>query len=567
VPYDAANLRTVDLIRYYAARTCPHACALNYVFDGEKCIACATWAKALGCTAVPPLQPRPCDFRYAHWNASNGRIWWQPEFTPPFLKSIVSATTMRAGLCWACMDGEGVSEGDADLCVLQPGFARTAEISSLLTQVSIPVLPQELAVVFQEPRPTRRNVAEAPTRRLLTLSGRAPDATQEAAALPLPTNVPCPVGYYKNERGEGPCYACPYGTSTAYNTTTHQTQCICRMGWFRPRRDSFTCEPCAVDTHRPYGASELDACVRCSALETTFGLRNATACACKPGYMRGAPGVCVPCPPNTYCRPCFMHENCNVLQTACFPDGVAPAGSTHVDNCSCSSGQVPLRRPTGQLYCATVPPTAVYDARLKRVSCRAGWTAAYDAITGQLVSCRLCGAGAFAVQQTPTVVCRPCPRGTYTSMPDAEGNCTACPYAQTTLQEGATTLASCGCTPPMVPRADGTCAGCLGTQYSSDGRACVDCPTHAVSDASGTRVEDCKCSPGFFLEAAVCVPCAVGFYSARASNHPCSECPRGSTTAERGSTSIRACGATAALCLPGYALREGMGCVVVSLLV
>ena len=80
--------------------------------------------------------------------------------------------------------------------------------------------------------------------------------------------------------------------------------------------------------------------------ETTFAQYNASSCACKVGFMRDANATCQPCPPNHYCTPC-TDDSCPAEGThliACFAQSEAPAGSTSVSMCQCTSGLVALIR-------------------------------------------------------------------------------------------------------------------------------------------------------------------------------------------------------------------------------
>ncbi|CAE7688623.1 rngB [Symbiodinium sp. CCMP2592] len=147
--------------------------------------------------------------------------------------------------------------------------------------------------------------------------------------------------------------------------------------------------------------------------------------------------------------------------------------------------------------------------------------------------------------------CR-CLRGRYW---DAESAiCLACPAGSSTLQEGATSLASCTCMPgffatqpdnPAVCEACGVgffCAGGLQTP-----QPCAPSQT-TESDTSANRSQ-CVCRPGSFLEDGLCALCPVGFFKGSVGDFPCSPC--GTGTFSNGTGSTEPC-----RCQQGYGFDE-----------
>ena len=605
VPYLAATSlpRLLGLIRASAQDgfACPTACVPNSVLlldptGTTTCVPCTRYIHDLmHCDAeqrpmaeYPPLQPRPCDFLYAHWNATPGPIWWDhPRYTPSFLANALrfdsGGVYMRAGLCWACPTGLGVVAGvSTDLCQLLPGFTLRDEALLATERAPIPVDGKDLLLALTEPQPPPPTNFLVPTdgelvnsaflqqarrRRRVLLQASSSSSNAEVA-------IPCPNGTYGDDRGR--CLQCPAGTSTIARGSTSLQHCLCLPGYVRT---GASCAPCPPDTFdaRYQWSTSVNECTPCpSYLETTYGVSGATACACRAGYMRqpsagggnattSVPGrVCVPCPENFFCPPCYRNQaGCVGGQTwvvPCMPHGVSPPGSVSLLNCTCATGQPRLllapsleqlasMTSNQGLSCVDPPPNSVYDPARLTLACKTGWNPLYHPIHAQqLIGCALCPLGAFA-QCDPAVCgaparCVPCPLGTYANRTDLIGGCTPCDGALTTEVAGATSAKQCTC-PAGTGRnaATGECEGCALRQYHGPGGVCVPCPDpHMMTLGVGAlSVADCLCAPGYELNVnGTCVPCRVGTFSATASRG-CTPCAVDKTTAGVGSTRAAQC--------------------------
>ena len=291
-------------------------------------------------------------------------------------------------------------------------------------------------------------------------------------------------------------------------------------------------------------------CVACPLGETTFGKMGATACGCVAGTRRRqGGGVCEPCPPDTYCFPCWdtqlecLNDEVNLFN--CFRFSTSPPGSSSILNCTCASGLAKLVRRSSLLndyYCLRPPPNSVYDPVLQQIVCLPGWNSTWR--ENQLVACTLCKPGFYFYNSEK---CMACPKGTYTAVSDTKDECTPCPPSLTTLATGATNVADCGCPPPLVVASEGGCQSCATTEFYDNGK-CSQCPPHSILMATA----GCICVPGYQSSAEGCIECPVGTFSAHASDNPCATCPEGSTTALPGAERRSRCGEKAALCLPGY---------------
>ncbi|CAE7203790.1 rngB, partial [Symbiodinium sp. CCMP2456] len=138
---------------------------------------------------------------------------------------------------------------------------------------------------------------------------------------------------------------------------------------------------------------------------------------------------------------------------------------------------------------------------------------------------------------------------------DAESAiCLACPAGSWTLQEGATSLASCRCMPgffttqldnPAVCEACGVgffCTGGLQTR-----QPCA--PSQTTESDSSADESQCVCQAGSFLEDGLCAPCPVGFFKGSVGDFACSPC--GTGTFSNGTGSTERC-----RCRQGYGFDE-----------
>jgi hypothetical protein len=371
------------------------------------------------------------------------------------------------------------------------------------------------------------------------------------------------------------CNVCPEGSSTMRTGSISLSACMCKYGFYLAARTRGPCLPCPRDTFSNVSVSVLDkgsACTRCPPNTSTLGATGATTCACALGFVR-VNGVCVRCRAGFYCPPCTETDAECVPsdQRACFVGATSPPGSYGIANCTCGPGLVRATLPKSNLlYCRTLPLGFTVTPDGQQLTCLPGWKRSRSGD-----ACTLCPPGTYAALSsdgiTPllrvtdgTPLCQPCPANTYNPTASALGACTPCP-SQQVASNGSVRLSDCACPPPTLP-VPGGCKGCLANQFAeSVGQRCRSCPSNSLAQAGASSIKDCLCMPGYALQAQTnaCEPCPIGFYSTHASNTPCAPCPKGSTTAGPGSTRLSACGETAALCLPGYTWRLGVGCFLV----
>lgn len=173
------------------------------------------------------------------------------------------------------------------------------------------------------------------------------------------TDCACEAGFYGPDGG--PCALCPTGSfcagglghpqtcrlhSTSAAGAVSEAECACVPGFFSTAADS-PCQKCAAGGYCP-GGVVVQACAANST--SPAGAAAASACTCAPGHWRGCTPVegggavdannapceidfllpCVECGEDVVCL------NNTVLH--CPEHSLAPAGSSHSEDCVCEGG-------------------------------------------------------------------------------------------------------------------------------------------------------------------------------------------------------------------------------------
>ena len=179
--------------------------------------------------------------------------------------------------------------GDRLLCTLIGGYTRRSNLPHVVTYL-IAMTGAELMLAYSNPMPVHVSTS---SRRLLTLSlnisMRPTQTTQIVAWRPPSTNrrllqisddsVPCPHGFYKPYRGEGPCVMCPDGRSTSADASTIISACLCLPGYSpnpststAPYANVGSCQQCPPDTYTALTRFTAQVqCLACGPNETTWG--------------------------------------------------------------------------------------------------------------------------------------------------------------------------------------------------------------------------------------------------------------------------------------------------------
>jgi len=77
------------------------------------------------------------------------------------------------------------------------------------------------------------------------------------------------------------------------------------------------------------------------------------------------------------------------------------------------------------------------------------------------------------------------------------------------------------------------CDACAPGKYKSstaENVLCSNCPLGSTSVAQSTRVTDCKCMKGYFLQGTACVPCAQGTFKSTIGSESCTSCRSAETS-------------------------------------
>ena len=379
----------------------------------------------------------------------------------------------------------------------------------------------------------------------------------------LESNSKCfqcsPGQFITNDVECGRCYQCP-GASIS-NTGNGSSSCVCAAGFVRHRFGH-----CIMCPHHTYKDSNRDGpCTQCPS-HSSYPYNGAVTvekCKCDEGYWGTHRTLKNGDTPKFYYeRGCYLvqagyyqgmiqyeggaYEGGFTLFAPCPANTNASAGSPSIDNCTCIEG---------------------YTASESGVACTACATSTYKNFTGNL-PCSLCPAGTNSSLASLSlaecsclpgysgiedgVVCEACELG-YKGFP-GPGTCTDCPSF--TSSNAGIVIEDCMCLPGYSSDFNGVaCIACPQNTYK-DTRGigtCQACPANSESLAGSAR---CQCSAGYTSGAGgVCVPCEENTFKASAGDQNCSLCAE-NTISEEGSISEDQC-----ICMEGYtAPANGVAC-------
>ena len=443
-------------------------------------------------------------------------------------------------------------------------------------------------------------VSASKNRNLLSLSqqlpGDATDNNNNNNNIMISYDDPgtCFSGTYKDGRGNGPCYLCPFGSSTEppWSGAINPHQCVCMPGYYSIRNESTgllihcvpcgrnffrsilidhrqndsACEPCPANSHTPTGTSEY--------------------CYCNPGtYKNSTYGSCVACEPGFYCV--------NELREPCPQNSVSGAGAASRGDCICNRPLFYGDLNASLSECIPSPPglqcnrSGVVGAMITSCGCALGWREKIvDSFFNQQsntavqrIECEsTCLPGQYAVlsqEDNSILKCVFCPENSYSSptqtiqvpgKPHHE-QCIQCPpNFYTGGKEGITSIAGCKCNnnggdgPSAAVGSNNTgCGSCDAGFYLEKG-ICMTCPSKTTSNAGAVGIQACMCPPGnravrvtiitgnattttttpFQYFSLVCEPCPRGYFS-HTLGASCTQCGKDMTTMLAGATSLRDC--------------------------
>jgi hypothetical protein len=148
----------------------------------------------------------------------------------------------------------------------------------------------------------------------------------------------CLAGFYSAVTGEDglPCSACQAGKHKAQTGALACTDCLVnQFSTATAATSNATCAACTADAVSAAGSSDATLCL----CDLGFTGSNALGCAgCTAGKFKASTGAdaCTDCRANTYSD--LAAQTSNATCIACYDNSISPAGSTHIDECSCAAG-------------------------------------------------------------------------------------------------------------------------------------------------------------------------------------------------------------------------------------
>ncbi|EKX31555.1 hypothetical protein GUITHDRAFT_149224 [Guillardia theta CCMP2712] len=398
---------------------------------------------------------------------------------------------------------------------------------------------------------------------------------------------PCPIGTYKDNSLNQPCFTCPRNSSTVAVGSEFITACQCVGGYVGERGGPcvpcnsssykityLTCQPCGTGQYSPPASDSIescvcgegfypvqegcapcnpgafknwvgdDACEICPENTTTlnYGSVSSESCTCVPGFHRLNEGsACEKCPSNTYknvsgetgCSPCPQHST-------------SPAGSVSIQECICGDrftrfGDICSQCEAGFTYnnitfecekCSGQRTTVENDVNLYQCYCPAG----------------------YRFSQPPGT-CLPCRFGEFRPFSPTD-SCSLCPPNSTTIIAASPTAENCVCLQGFTGQAS-SCSLCPASTYknATGAEPCTPCPNNSVSNLGSTSRFQCQCLPGYTSPAGVlCQQCGNNTFKEGLGNLGCIPCFDNSVSPP-GSNSSESC-----ICDAGSYLRAPSFC-------
>jgi hypothetical protein len=392
----------------------------------------------------------------------------------------------------------------------------------------------------------------------------------------------CFSGTYKDGRGKGPCYLCPFGSSTEppWSGATSLEQCVCMPGYYSVRNLStgilIHCVPCGRNFFRSLISNSKNdsACEPCPANSYT-PTWTSEYCYCNQGtYKNQTYGSCVLCEPGFYCA--------NEIREPCPLNSMSSPGATSRGDCICNRPLYYGDLNASRSECLPSPPglkcntSGVVGAMTTSCTCALGWREKIveshfnqESNTAvKRIECESrCLPGQYAVlsaEDNSILRCVFCPENSYSSTTQAieipgkphREQCIQCPpNFYTGGKEGITSVAGCKCNgdgPSAVSGNNTGCGSCDAGFYLEKG-VCFACPSRTTSNAGGVGIQACVCPPGHRAvrvaaatanttqtQSLVCEPCPRGYFS-HTLGSSCTQCGKDTTTLSVGATSLRDC--------------------------
>ncbi|XP_028816958.1 zonadhesin [Denticeps clupeoides] len=330
--------------------------------------------------------------------------------------------------------------------------------------------------------------------------------------------VPCPYGWFQNQRGQRDCKLCPAGYHcplTTQDITGAAMPLLCPQGYFCPSNVSQAKPlPCPKGTFGlTNGLTAADECTPCSFGHFcgSEGLSQPSG-TCSPGFLCLVRAE-VPnptdnrtgalCPPGAFCQ-------MGVIAGDCSPGYFCSWGSSSAEEAPCPVGAFCPRGATTPVLCetGTFASATGNSHRGNCSSCPAGFVC-----QGQgTVQPKLCPQGHYCPSATSVPTQYPCPAGTLRHLPGASSplDCQPCP-------------AGMFCAHPGLSEPSGLCG---------KGYLCRSGASSPNGTDNSMSVEDNICPVGHYCPAGtgVPLPCPPGTFSSSRglwNALQCQSCPPG----------------------------------------
>ncbi|KAK3784027.1 hypothetical protein RRG08_025221 [Elysia crispata] len=418
----------------------------------------------------------------------------------------------------------------------------------------------------------------------------------------------CPLGYYKAGRGNGACEKCPQNRTTASEASQTKEECsvvfcevgffsddnmtcvLCPVGTFKNSRGNQQCSPCPNDvTTEMAGSKQKSDCFLKLCDRGQYRDSSNTCQDCSPGFFQNDTGqtTCSKCPDGyTSLQPRSTEpDSCRILCSPGFyrNDTTNTCAGCERGSYQTSTGATSCQSCSGNFTTAAENSTSLADCY---ITCPLGYFRVNDRTCSpcavgeyqdeaDLTSCKSCGmVGGFqgttvsiaSTQQTDCLpecgrgfylnkaerVCNKCPIGQFKDEANLATQCSTCPEGRTTTQEGASRSADCSfqmCLQGSYrPASEQQCTECGYGFYQPFSNAtmvisCTPCPNGDTTLSKGAISQDlcvssCSAGRAYSVAQRDCVACPIGQYRPAGLNPPwCIYCPAGSTTTTTGSSS------------------------------
>ena len=369
------------------------------------------------------------------------------------------------------------------------------------------------------------------------------------------------------------CLSCPAGKANTIMASKLQSECAtCPQDTYSGSAAG-VCESCHNTQNSGAGSIQRSDCKCNSGYTGPDGALSCTMCTAGQYKKDNNPGICTPCPENTYNSIAALSgiASCRSCPLLSSTTGI---GKDSIDDCKCDEGTY-TTGPEQEWICNTCNP-GKYSDQPHSVQCTNCPVNTYQDSFGKtdVDDCQSCPANSNAVTGSGSsqacmcnkgysgeagTTCTICAKGKY-SASENENNafCTQCGDGKITVSPGTTTAGGCAmCGSGKYASADHKeCLTCPQNTYCVNGMQlqCEDFRANTYNLISGSSNSNaCVCVAATYLKNGACYTCIANFFCTGVDN-AISQCPANSESVTS-SVTIDACE-----CSPGYDGENGKQC-------